>query len=119
MDYIIKPNGYKGKSNMHKGIITKRINSSVIINNYFLDLNRFYYIRIDELITQEITALIDNELFTNSKEQVGDYNLYDQTSYEVDDYLTMAQLNKKRDNVRDKYTATREILTDNNIDFID
>ena len=77
----------------------------------------FVYISIHELITQQITGMQHNALYTSSKckKQVGDYKLSDCTSYEVNDYLTINQLNKQRD----EYTASREILTDNNIDFID
>ena len=39
VEYMVKPNGYKGKSNMHKGTITKRIQSSIIINTYLMDLS--------------------------------------------------------------------------------
>ena len=69
------------------------------------------------MITQEIPGTIHNKLYdsSKSKNQVGDYNLSDYTSYEVNEYLTMRQLNKPRD----EYTAPRQILTDTNIDFID
>ena len=66
------------------------------------------------MITQQIRE-IHNVKCSGTLKNIGDYILYDYTKYEVDDYLTMAQLNKKRD----EYTAPREILTDNNIDFID
>jgi hypothetical protein len=38
--YIIQPTNYNGKSASHIGIITKRINSSVIINDYTIKLNK-------------------------------------------------------------------------------
>ena len=76
-----------------------------------------FYLSIHELITQQITGMRYNAIYNSSnyKKQVGDHKLSDCTSYEVNDYLTMRQLNKPID----EYTASRQILTDTNIDFID
>ena len=82
-----------------------------------INLNTFFNISIHQLITQQITHIHHDALYKGCKykKQVGYYKLSDTTSYEVNEYLTMNQLNKQRD----EYTAPREILTDNNIDFID
>ena len=107
--YIIKPKGYNGKSNSHIGIITKRINSSIILNDYTLELDRFYILEIHETITQQIQSVAYNmKNYINEIKKIGNYDRHDYTQYEINDYLTKAQLQKQKDK-----------LKNNNIDFID
>ena len=109
INYIIKPNGYNGKSNMHNGIITKRINSSIILNDYKLELDRFYILEIHETITQQIQSVAYNmKNYINEIKKIGNYDRHDYTQYEINDYLTKAQLQKQKDK-----------LKNNNFDFID
>ena len=39
--YVIQPNICSNKWNLHMGILTKRINASVIINDYMIKLTKF------------------------------------------------------------------------------
>ena len=91
---IIKPinelDEYIGKSDMYKGIITKRINSSIIINDYTIQLNRFYLINICEAITQQRIDDNDSEMhrLVNIKSvgtilNISDYDLHDYTIYDI------------------------------------
>ena len=96
---------------MHMGIITKRINSSVIINDYMIKLIKFYELEISEVITQQIRSMHKLKYLSKLR-NIGDYDLYYYTKYEINDYLTMKQLNKPTD-------THRQRLTDNNIGCID
>ena len=77
-----------------------------------IKLNRFYLIEIYEAITQQIRSIKNGIKYIGNMKKIGDYDLNDYTKYEINDYLTMNQINKPKD-------INREILTDNNIGFID
>ena len=77
-----------------------------------IQLNKCYLIDIRELITQQIKSIQTNIIHISKLKNIGDYDLSDYTQYKVDDYLTIKERNKPKD-------INREILTDNNIGFID
>ena len=66
-------------------ILTKRINASVIINGYMIQLTKFHELDICEVITQQLRSNHTNILYEGILTTKGDYELYDYTNYTLHD----------------------------------